>query len=300
MKRMRETRRALLSLTLLTLCSTSSAKLTYYVSPDGSDSSNGDRKAPFATLAKARDTIRALGKAQRRQDIAVVLRGGTYVLEETLVLGLQDGGRDGHTVSYEAWPGETPVISSGRKVTGWTLLKAPPASLPAAARGKAWAADVRALGTFRTLFDGARMLPRARSKGFRQTNRTPRGTKDDAQTVRFPPGAVGPYADLHAAELRIIPCFFWIMNLLPIESIDPETRTLRTKVPGTYPLGQNGMTDRPTAWIENVLEELDEPGEWVLDAKAGRLYLWPTGSRPGGDIVAPGLTELVRVEGKID
>jgi len=300
MKRMRETRRGLLSLTLLALCSTSSAKLTYYVSPDGSDSSDGHQKAPFATLAKARDTIRSLGKAQRRQDIAVVLRGGTYVLDETLVLGLQDGGRDGHTVSYEAWPGETPVISSGRKVTGWRLLKDPPASLPAAARGKVWAADVRALGTFRTLFDGARMLPRARSKGFRQTNRTPRGTKSDSQTVRFPPGTAGPYADLHAAELRIIPCFFWIMNLLPIESIDPETRTLRTKVPGTYPLGRNGMTDRPTAWIENVLEELDEPGEWVLDSKAGRLYLWPTGSRPGRDIVAPGLTELVRVEGKID
>jgi len=276
------------------------AKLTYYVSPDGSDSNDGSQKAPFATIAKARDTIRSLGGRQRRQDIAVVLRGGTHVLDGTFVLGLADGGRDGHTVSYEAHPGETPTISSGRRIVGWELLKDLPASLPAAARGKVWVADVRAVGTFRTLFDGERMLPRARGKGFRQTNRTPRGTKSDSQTVRFPPGAVGPYADLHAAELRIIPCFFWIMNLLPIESIDYKTRTLRTKVPGTYPLGQNGMTDRLTAWIENVLEELDEPGEWVLDTKAGRLYLWPAGDRPGPDVVAPGLTELVRVEGKID
>lgn len=300
MERLRRTGLAVSWFALLSMSAAASAKRTYYVSPDGDDGGAGSRSAPFATLAKARDAIRRLGPQQRRQDIAVALRGGTYVLAETFVLGLADGGRDGHVVSYEAHPGETPILSSGRRITGWKLLTAPPASLPAAARGKVWAADVRALGTFRTLFDGGRMLPRARSKGFRQTNRTPRGTKDDARTVQFPPGAVRRYADPAAAELRIIPCFFWIMNLLPIESIDPQTRTLRTKVPGTYPLGRNGMTDRPTAWIENVLEELDEPGEWVLDAKAGRLYLWPTGDRPGADIVAPHLTELVRVEGKID
>ena len=300
MRRMREAPFALLSLALLATCSVSAAKLTYYVAPGGSDTGDGGRERPFATLARARDAIRSLGDKQRRQDIAVVLRGGTYVLGETFVLGPADGGRGGHTVSYEAHPGERPLLSSGRKVTGWALLKAPPPSLPAAARGKAWAADVRGLGAFRTLFDGERMLPRARGKGFRQTNRTPRGTESDSQTVQFGPGAVGRYADLDAAELRIIPSFFWVMNLLPIASIDHETRTLRTKVPGTYPLGQNAMTDRPAAWIENVLEELDEPGEWVLDTKAGRLYLWPVGDRPGGNVVAPGLTELVRVEGKID
>jgi len=300
MKRTLETALVVLCSTLLTPCSTFSAERTYYVAPDGSDRGAGTRGAPFATLARARDAIRALGEEHRRQDIAVVLRGGTYVLDETFVLGLADGGRGGHTVRYEAHPGEKPVLSSGRQIRGWTRLNDPPASLPAKARGKVWVADVKAFGTFRTLFDGDRMLPRARSKGFTQTNQTPRGTKSDSRTVQFPPGAVGPYADLHAAELRIVPCFFWIMNLLPIESIDPETRTLRTKVPGTYPLGRNAITDRPTAWIENVLEELDEPGEWVLDPRAGRLYLWPRGDRPGQNIVAPALTELVRVEGKID
>ena len=51
------------------------------------------------------------------------------------------------------------------------------------------------------------------------------------QSFQFPAGAAGRYANLADAEIRIIPCFFWVMNLLPIKSIDYETRTLRTAVP---------------------------------------------------------------------
>ena len=50
-----------------------------------------------------------------------------------------------------------------------------------------------------------------------------------------------------------------------------------------------------------MLEALDEPGEWVLDTTVRKLYLWPrNGREPGDEVVAPRLTELVRVEGQID
>jgi len=243
--------------------------------------------------------VRAL-VAKEPRDVKVLIRGGVYRLKETVTFGLEDAAPKGHTVAYAAWPGETPVFSSGRPVRGWRRLDPPPPNLPDAAKGHVWVTDVSELGAFYTLFDGARALPRATSKGFRQTNQTPRGSKSDHGTVQFPKGTVGPYADLDDAELRIIPRHFWIMNLLPIASIDSATRTLKTAEPGTYPLGRNGMTDRPTAWVENVIEELDAPGEWVLDTSAGRLYLWPEGDRPSDGIVAAALTELVRIEGKID
>ena len=279
----------------------------FYVATNGNDAWSGALPAPnadasdgpLASLGRARDAVRALVQ-QGRKGVTVLIRGGTYRLSETVVFSLADAAPEGATIAYAAYPGERPVFSSGRPVTNWRRLEEPPAELPEAARGKVWVADVSALGTFRTLFDGDRELPRARSKGFRQTNSTPRGTKSDNRTVQFPKGAVGPYTSLADAELRIIPCFFWVMNLLPIESIDPATRTLRTTVPGTYPLGQNSMADRPTAWVENVLEALDEPGEWVLDTTRGLLYLWPDGERPSDGIVAPGLTELIRIEGTID
>lgn len=38
------------------------AELIYYVSPSGSDDAAGTEQAPFATLEKARDTIRASGR----------------------------------------------------------------------------------------------------------------------------------------------------------------------------------------------------------------------------------------------
>jgi hypothetical protein len=52
--------------------------------------------------------------------------------------------------------------------------------------------------------------------------------------------------------------------------------------------------------LENVVEWIDQPGEWTLDRATKRIYLWPRGKKPSENIVAPRLTELIRVEGRID
>ena len=52
-------------------------------------------------------------------DIVVVLRGGMYTLDQTLVFDPTDSGIGGHNVIYRAAKNETPVLSGGRKVTGW-------------------------------------------------------------------------------------------------------------------------------------------------------------------------------------
>ena len=277
----------------------------FYVSPAGNDTWSGrlakpnveGTDGPFATLVHARDAVRAARKIELR-DYCVLVRGGTYRLTETLVFSLADSD-DKHTLTLAAYPDERPVLTSGVPVGGWKKLASPPPGLPKVAHGRIWVADVADRGTFRMLFEGDRKLPRARGPGFSPQNSTPRGSQD-YDTVQFPEGAVSSYADLADVELRIVPSHFWIMNLLPVESIDENTKILRTAVPGTYPLGKNGMTDRDNAWIENAVEVLDEPGEWVLDSSKGKLYLWATGEKPGDNIVIPALTELVRAEGKID
>jgi hypothetical protein len=282
------------------------AAADFFVAPDGDDSFSGTLAAPnadatdgpFATLARARDAVRTL-IARHKRDATVLIRGGTYRLSQTVVFSLDNSAGPDATITYAAYPGEKPVFSSGQPISGWRKPGDPPEGLSAAARGNVWVADVAGRGRFFTLFDGDRRLPRARGPGFSQTNSTPRGSQD-YETVQFPAGAVGGLANLSDAELRIVPSHFWIMNLLPIESIDEAASTLKTAVPGTYPLGRNGMTDRHNAWVENALEVLDEPGEWVLDTSKGRLYLWPRGDEPGDDVVAPALTELIRVEGRID
>jgi len=299
--------------------SPAAAAAEFYVAPDGNDDGPGCEARPWATLAGARDGVRAYRARHGAGDVTVHLRGGTYRLSDTVVFSREDsGGRKGRT-TYAACPGERPVLSAGVPVTAWRKPDIPPPNLPEAARAKVWVADVSfvrekkshqapAVGAaaqddrpwqFLTLYAGDRRLPRARGPGFSPTASTDRGSQD-RQTLHFPPGALRNWPGLGHAELVIIPMHFWVGNVLPLESVDESAGIARTARPGTYPLGRNAMRDRDVAWVENVLEVLDEPGEWVLDPEKAVLYLWPLGDRPGDDVSIPLLTEMVRVEGRID
>ena len=301
-------------------------KADFYVATNGNDGWSGKlsnpnearTEGPFATLSRARDAVRQIMASGARRDITVLVRGGTYRLEQTVVFSISDAAAAGHTITYGAYPGESPVFSSGVPIRGWKKLDAAPEGLPDSARGNVWVADVSALRALReeaakkeladgswrffTLYDGERRLPRARSKGFSPTK--PTNSKQrrgpDQSILHFPKGAVRNWPGLRDAELVIVPCSFWVMNILPIASVDEEACVAQMTVPATYSLTKNGMTDRGNVWVENVADFLDSPGEWVLNTSKELLYLWPEGERPSDGIVAPVLTELIRVEGNID
>jgi len=140
---------------------------TFTVSPDGNDAGNGTAAAPFQTIARARDAVRALPEAERHKPIAVILCGGVYRLDETLVFGLADGGSKDAPVVYRAAEGETPVLTSTVPVTGWRKLTEIPEGTPEAAKAHLWVADMpKGVERFHVLFNGNRMLERARGRGF--------------------------------------------------------------------------------------------------------------------------------------
>ncbi|MCK4960370.1 MAG: hypothetical protein KAT00_13240, partial [Planctomycetes bacterium] len=89
----------------------------YYVAIDGSDSYPGTEVSPFATISKARDVVRSDLAGNANQNITVLIRGGTYYLSETVVFEPDDSPSDGFNVTYQAFPGETPIFSSGRLIT---------------------------------------------------------------------------------------------------------------------------------------------------------------------------------------
>jgi len=253
-------------------------------------------------LTRARDEVRRLVARGLDQDVTVYVHGGTYRLDRTLVLGLADSGTGAHKITWAAYPGDEPLISSGVPITGWTRVAEPPPALPPAARGRLWVADVPPpLGRFYSLYDVRGHLPRARSAGFIPLvpDEVQVKGEDPLRTLHFPKGALRNWPNLDDVELIIRPKVRWTMNILPLESVDESSGTARTKLPGTYPLRPIENEKRPTAWIENVLEALDEPGEWVLDTGARKLYLWPRGEKPEG-ILAPALRELIRVEGQVE
>ncbi|MBI2300138.1 MAG: right-handed parallel beta-helix repeat-containing protein [Armatimonadetes bacterium] len=143
---------------------------------------------PFATLARARDAIRALHPTGApAEPITVRLRGGFYELPETLVFGPEDSGTAAAPVTWAAYRDETPILSGGRRVTGWQPAGAGlwQTTLPDVKAGR-W--------SFRSLFAGGRRMVRARFPNVDPTEPHRRGFT----YVAPPPGLItGVVGNIH-------------------------------------------------------------------------------------------------------
>lgn len=278
----------------------------FHVAPGGNDANPGTKDQPFATLERGRDAVREARAAATEIDCRIVLGGGTHRIARTVVFDLRDSVGGSAATEIIAAPDARPILSGAAPLPGgWRPASRDLVRLPERARGQVWVAEVpEDWPSFRTLFQGETLLPRARTRGFQQLKEAPAsGPAIDQRHLYLPGEAVGAVADFTGAEMVVVPVNPWTMNILPMTQVDRATGLVRTAVPATYPLAPPKFANFPdgTVWIENVMEAIDEPGEWVLDAKARKLYLWPRdGQKPGDDVAAPRLTELIRVEGKID
>ncbi len=282
-----------------------SQKADFYVSPDGKDIWPGTIEKPFLSLARTRDAVREL-KQTKTDDITVLIRGGAYTLKETLVFGLGDGGKDSQMIRYHAYPGEVPVFSSAVKIDGWRKA-GDLENLPETAEGNIWVADLpKELGLFYTMYEGETRLPRARGKGFKPTvdayGRDKKLELRSRTTMYYPEGAlIKNWSNLDDIEIVIRPWALWVMNILPLESVDEENRIATTKVPGTYFLTRERYNrfGEESVWVENIIEGMTEPGNWCVNTQQRKIYYWPTSGKPG-EIYVPKLKEYIRIEGKID
>jgi parallel beta-helix repeat protein len=110
-----------LSLLLAAVSGSAAPKADFFVAPAGRDTWSGKLAAPnaarsdgpFATVAHARDAVRALKAREPARPINVLLRGGTHYLGEVLTFGPDDSGSPAAPITYAAYPGETPVLSAG-------------------------------------------------------------------------------------------------------------------------------------------------------------------------------------------
>lgn len=276
----------------------SSSKADFYVSTKGSDNWSGTLASPnakgtdgpFATLEHARDAVRVLKKTKSK-DIVVLIRDGVYKLNKTVVFGLEDSGEGKTTVTYAAYPNEKPVFSSGKEINGWKKVTTDLPGLPKEAKGNVYVADVA--DKFLTLYDDEGMLPRAQSKGIILEEEG-----NSKNRLKYPDGFLKNWSNLTDVEIKVRPHHAWIVNILPLVSVDEKTNTATTSLDATYAMNRLYFLPKtPNCWVENVLEALDKKGEWVLNNKEGKVYLWP---RNKSAVVAPTLMELIRVEGKID
>jgi len=288
-----------LALTMNALTSSVAAN-PIYVAPNGSDAATGTIATPFQSLERARDAVREINKED--SDITVFLRGGNYILDSTFVLGLEDGAKGSGVIRYAAYKDEVPVISSLKVLQDWQPLAKTPNSLPAVAKNEVWVAKIPADIDFKVLYYNGEMLSRARSAGFLPVE-SAKGKASFTQ-LTVPEGFdLQRWSNLDGIEMIVRPKYPWSMNILPVADVDPVSRVVTAAHGGTYPLepppaGFQALHElKETAWFENALNFLDEPGEWVLDSAAGLVYLWPKSSLQENTISYPQCVELVKIEG---
>ncbi len=250
--------KTVLSFALIFITTSVFASVEYYVAPDGNDANPGTQSKPFITLEKARDTVRQIPKSE---PVTVFLRGGTYRLNKPVVFTPEDSGTVDGPITYAAYPGEQPVISGGRAVSGWKVGADElwTVTLPEVAEGKAY---------YRQLFIGGKRASRTRlpEEGMYQVAAA---TKNPKREFQFKPGQIDP--DWHNRDdVELVVLQHWTDARLRIESVDEKNHTVRF----------TGKTFRPSNWsrgwyVENVREGLTRPGQWYLDRTSGVLTYWP-------------------------
>lgn len=81
-----------------------------------------------------------------------------------------------------------------------------------------------------------------------------------------------------------------------VDHVNASSREMHFQYGGFQHGRSGGMS---SYWIENVKQLLDAPGEWWLDERAQRLYLWPntTLDRPTSNLSGAVLTSVVHING---
>jgi hypothetical protein len=311
------------SMALVVSAGAFAAPAEIWVSPTGDDTNAGTEakplKSPWLALRKARELRRMGDETAASEGVKIVLRGGVYVLEDTLRVRSEDAGTVKAPTVFEAAKGERPILSGGAAISGWQKAEGIlPAELPAGAAGNVWVAGVPIFQgrpvEMRQLWVDDRKAAKARAQNGEDMERL-RGwdrVKGEA-TVRAEAlaGLSGANGEFAAGGLEMLILQQWEIAILRVKSVrvegekavltfhSPESR-IEFEHPWPQPILKEG--NNAPFFLSGAAEFLDQPGEWWVDVKAEKIYYWP---REGEDltkarVVTPALETIVEVAGSLE
>lgn len=263
-----------------------------YVSPSALNAAGDCSFASPCSLDDAPGIVRTMNQ-NMSSNIIVNLLGGTYVRTSTFTLGAGDSGSNGYSVIYRNAPGETPILSGGKPITGWTSDTTRPG---------VYYADV---GTddFRQLYVGGQRAIRARAPNVTNPNTgEPYYTAITASPFRVAAIQIQSWASLNRVEVVKVDHF--LHKRLRIDHVNytgnQATITFRSPEATDTLNGVNGnFQSVQSFYFENALELLDANQEWYLDTSATphRVYLKSAVNPNTLHILAPRVETLVKLEG---
>lgn len=262
----------------------------FHVDVAGDDRGDGTPEAPFATLARARDAVRAqklLSPAGARLEI--IIHGGIHRLTEPLVISPEDSGTPTAPVVYRAAVGARPILSGGVTLNGrWSRVE-----------GDLWRLDLDPARGFHDLFVDGRRATRARTPNAGSAQPVMIAAGGGRDRIVLAAGAAREaWAGAPGVFVNVVPSLRFFNQVNDVLGVDEATNSIL--------LGRRERHRDIDAgswfFLEGARESLDEPGEWWLDA-AGRclLYIAREGEHPpAARFTAPVTDCLIHLRGDIE
>ena len=268
-----------------------------FVSADGDDARDGTVDRPVASLSRARDLVRELAVDG---PVAVNVLPGEYVVTGPLQLTDEDSGKPDAPVVYRATEPGKAVLYGGARITGFEPVTDPALleRLPQEGRGKVLQCDLLAQGindfgdlavrgfgqapsppTLELFVDGRPMtLARWPNSGFVGIEKLVEpGSKPEGKpsVIEYIDDRHQRWVDAKDPWLFGYFRYLWADATIKVSKIDTAARTITCDQ--AYHYGRPGMhTGQGIQYYAfNLLEEIDQPGEWYLDRETGVLYLYP-------------------------
>lgn len=247
---------------------------TYYVATNGSDSFSGTLAAPnpahtdgpFLTFERAQQAVEAsIGHVEG--PITVEIRSGTYYLNAPLTFTRRDSGSEAQPITWEGYPGDAePLISGGRRLTGWT-----------SAGGGLWKLPLPAsFQNFEALYvNGGRRYRPNTSSSYLLLNPVVLSTPATNCTERWGDGyrcsdrfsftrgnLQSTYSNIH--DVEIVNFEDWTVSRMRLQSVDTSSNV--AYVTGKMASGEYfGFLPGHRYLVQNAEESFTKPGQWYLN-----------------------------------
>ncbi len=279
-------------------------------------SPNADRSdGPFATIEKAQMAVRKLKaevfkpkkdpvetrwigsphKFGTGKDIVVLIRDGYYPITKPLIFNPEDGGERVETnlptgafeyhklrdyyVTYAAYPGEKPIITSGKQITGWKQ------------KGNVWTTKTDGHKVEMLLADGKlQTLARSPNTGYF----TPPSVSKTTGELPFRKGDIKNWDNME--DNRVVMLLRWHSGYNSFANVDEKNSIAYFKEPE-----EGVVIVPPRYYIENVKALLDAPGEWFYSKKSSELSYIPgdiTSDPNSLNIFSSQLNQLINIRGE--
>lgn len=277
----------------------------FCVSRIGSDTAPGTEAQPFATLPRAQSAVQEWHKAGHpTEPVNVWIEAGTYEVAQTIDFTAEDA-----NTTYRARKDGAVILDAATHLKAASFTKVNDAKILARlapeARGKVYQLDLAALGVkhakaFPDRFnDGGGLMQLFCDETWQPLSRWPndRNTKmvrvldrgDDPGAPGKRPGSFVYDGDrparwkaaADAGQLWLAGFWrvAWDWESVRVKSLDIEKQSVALAAPigggiGSKYAGPEGAGTEPWRAI-NLIEEIDQPGEWAVDFTTHTLFFWP-------------------------